>query len=529
MKTTRLIVFCMTSLFVIGASNFSGEQDKSLPYFENAKKSLYEKDWKSAEVSLVKIINEFPQSNYLADSLYWLGFCFNKLSETAQTTEEKIRQKQDAITHLNSLIERFSRNPWVHDAEVLRNEIALKLVQNGRPEYKKYIGGEIGIEKDKTSLFIQDETGWIREFSYTSIKHALILKLKAHTDNVTEAQGMDLTGENFAQTSLQELWQLSYDTKTLWPEENRLPPGFRPGVVLTSAISPGLGIRKLHEYGITGKGISVAVIDKPILSTHREFSGRIEYIEVFKDHPRNKRLHFHGIACASLLAGEKCGVANQGFLYYFAVPDDGKNVSNYTAALEIILQINSELPGPKKIKVVSISDGIPSDKKDHPDSIKLLQTFKEAEKQGIAVVHCGVFPINFIVTGCPPGKNREEAENYELWLYWQRRIYETDVKERKTYLDNLKLRIGNYICVPGEYRTTASNSGNGEYTYWGGEGGLSWACPYLAGLIALGLQVNTSISAQDLYKVIIETSTFNRFGIKVVNPDAYIKKVKNNV
>jgi len=485
------------------------------------------KIWKSAELSLAKIINEFPQSNYLADSLYWLGFCFNKLSAAAQTTEEKIRQKQDAITHLNSLIERFSRSPRVNDAEVLRNEIALSFVHNGLIDFKKYIGGEMGSKKDKTSLFIQDETGWIRGFSYTATKHALILKLKAHTDNAMEAQGMDLSGENFAQTSLQELWQLSYDTKTLWPEENLLPPGFKPGVVSTSTISPGLEICKLHEYGITGKGISVAVIDKPILSTHREFSGRIEYIiEVFKDHPRNKRLHFHGIACASLLAGEKYGVVNQGFLYYFAVPDDGKNVSNYTAALEKILQINSELPGPKKIKVVSISDGIPRDKRDNPDSIKLLQTIKEAEKQGMAVVHCGVFPINFIVTGCPPGKNREEAENYELWLYWQRRIYEMDVKERKIYLDNLKLRIGNYICVPGEYRT--SNSGNGEYTYWG-EGGLSWACPYLAGLIALGLQVNTSMSAQDLYKVIIETSTFNRFGIKVVNPDAYIKKVKNNV
>jgi len=44
MKTTRLIVFCMTALFVFGVSNFGGERDKSLPYFENAKKSLYEKD-----------------------------------------------------------------------------------------------------------------------------------------------------------------------------------------------------------------------------------------------------------------------------------------------------------------------------------------------------------------------------------------------------------------------------------------------------------------------------------------------------
>lgn len=392
-------------------------------------------------------------------------------------------------------------------------------------DFGQYLSGEITTEKTGACPFIQDETGWRQGFSYRRINHALILELKSRTDSVTEAQGLDLTGEIFTQASLQELWQLSYDTKTSWPEEDRLPPGFRPDAVLTSAINPGLGIRKLHEYGITGKGVSVAVIDKPILSTHREFSGRIKYIEVYKDHPKNKRPHFHGIACASLLAGEKCGVANLSFLYYFAVPDDGNNVRNYAAALEKILQVNSELSDSKKIKVVSISDGIPEDKKDNPDSLKLLQTIKEAEKQGIAVVHCGVFPINFLVSGCPPGKNRDDAENYELWLRWQKQIFEMNVDERNIYLDKLKLRIGNYIFVPGDYRTTASNKGDGEYAYWG-EGGLSWACPYLAGLVALGLQVNMSLNAQDLYRVIIETSTFNRFGMKVVNPEAFIKKAK---
>jgi len=525
MRPIRMIVFCIVALAAFENLISGMEQDNGLLYFEKAKKFLYEKDWNSAKESLKKVVVDFPRSSYLADSLYWLGFSLNKLSETVQTTEEKIRQKQDAIKYLNSLIDNIPLSPWVHDAGVLRNEIASSLVYNGLPDFKKYIGGEMGSEKDRTSLFIQDETGRIGGFSYTATKHAFILKLKDHTDNVMEAQSMDLTGENFAQTSIQELLQITFDTKTIWPETNRLPSGFKPGEILMSAVNPGLGIRKLHEMGITGKGISVAVIDKPILSTHQEFSNRMKYIEVFKDHPKNKRLHFHGIACASLFVGDGCGVANQSFLYYFAVPDDGKNVSNYLVALEKILQINSELPGPKKIKVVSISDGIPTDKKDNPDSIKLLQTIKEAEKQRIAVVHCGAFPINFIVTGCPPGKNREEAENYELWLWWQKRISEMDAKERKIYLDNLKLSIGNYIFVPGEYRTTASNSGNGEYAYWG-EGGLSWACPYLAGLIGLGLQVNTSMSAQDLYKVIIETSTFNHFGMKVVHPEAYINKLK---
>lgn len=75
---------------------------------------------------------------------------------------------------------------------------------------------------------------------------------------------------------------------------------------------PGLGVTQLHARGITGKGISVAVIDHPMLPAHREFAGRIRYMPPAKAEWTEPS--FHGMATASILAGQTTGVAPGSFL-----------------------------------------------------------------------------------------------------------------------------------------------------------------------------------------------------------------------
>ena len=56
---------------------------------------------------------------------------------------------------------------------------------------------------------------------------------------------------------------VTFDTDTVWPE--KLPEGFLPDQILETGKDPGLGIRALHEQGITGKGVSIAIIDPAAL------------------------------------------------------------------------------------------------------------------------------------------------------------------------------------------------------------------------------------------------------------------------
>jgi len=123
---------------------------------------------------------------------------------------------------------------------------------------------------------------------------------------------------------------------------------------------PGLNVSELHRRGITGKKVAVAVFDKYINPDHVEFEDRIVFHKIRSPLAEDfqYRLHFHGMACASILCGETLGVAPDATLHYFAVPDDARNSYNYCLALEELLRVNAELPDGEKIRAVSISDGI---------------------------------------------------------------------------------------------------------------------------------------------------------------------------
>ncbi|HWI53193.1 MAG TPA: S8 family serine peptidase [Symbiobacteriaceae bacterium] len=157
---------------------------------------------------------------------------------------------------------------------------------------------------------------------------------------VQGAKGADLRSNDFSRVTPTYMYDLTYDTQTRWPGPAKLPEGFDPARALVWATDPGLGLRALHTKGIDGRGMAVAVFDKPIRQSHQEFAGRIHYREVFPEDPKNKTYHFHGAAAASVLAGKNVGVAPGATLYYFAVPDNGENMSNYAVAMEELLEVS---------------------------------------------------------------------------------------------------------------------------------------------------------------------------------------------
>lgn len=343
----------------------------------------------------------------------------------------------------------------------------------------------------------------------TRVTDATLLKYR---ESVRQAQGTNLKGKDFAGATAEALYAVAFDTKTAWPSEAKLPPGFNPSGVLEAGKDPGLGLRGLHKQGLTGRGVVVAVIDKPMLAAHREFTGRIKYVEVYPGHEKNRTLHFHGAAVASILAGATVGVAPESSLYYFAVPDNGKNFPNYTEALNQILRLNATLPPAERIRVVSISDGFGPDEAQQPEKAAYLEAVRKAEESGIVVIHCAEpYPLPFSVAGAMPGRNRDDAESYDPWLMTTR-LAPGQPPTRD-------------LLLPGDYRTTASNADTEAYGYWG-EGGRSWTAPYLAGVVALGLQVNADKSPDDVRQALADTATETAKGLRLVNPAGFIERMR---
>lgn len=303
---------------------------------------------------------------------------------------------------------------------------------------------------------------------------------------------------------------LRFNEETVWPAAEKMPAGLSPVELFKAGLNPGLGVRSLHEQGITGKGVTVAIIDQPLFTDHPEFDGKI--VEYF-DTGCGTESSMHGPAVASLLVGANCGTAPDAKLYYTAAPSWKKDSRYYAEALNWIIEKNKSLSENEKIRVVSVSAapsgrGSPFDKNN-----KMWDKMSaRAKAAGILVLDC-TSHLGFIgpcwynqddpenVAKCTPGFPGSEGR------------FKTDT-----------------LFVPTCPRTTAEQYNDKEfsYVYWG-KGGLSWGIPYCAGVLAMGWQVNPELTAGQMKQLLFKSAFKGKDGARIIYPERFIKLVKRTV
>lgn len=81
--------------------------------------------------------------------------------------------------------------------------------------------------------------------------------------------------------------------------------------------------------------------------------------------------------------------------------------------------------------------------------------------------------------------------------------------------------------MPSSPRTTAEDGGTDEigYQYYG-IGGLSWAIPYCAGVLAMGWQVNPELSPEQIRELLFKSAFTKKNGAKIINPGEFIRLIK---
>ncbi|MFW5850507.1 MAG: hypothetical protein ACOCXN_12150, partial [Spirochaetota bacterium] len=89
-----------------------------------------------------------------------------------------------------------------------------------------------------------------------------------------DLRSYDVAGINL-RGSLNAVLRASFDSKTVWPDPGAMPAGFDPAKVMELGRNPGLGVQALHDRGITGRGVGIAIIDQPLLTTHEEYADRL--------------------------------------------------------------------------------------------------------------------------------------------------------------------------------------------------------------------------------------------------------------
>jgi hypothetical protein len=300
---------------------------------------------------------------------------------------------------------------------------------------------------------------------------------------------------------------LQFNRKTIWPAPDMMPAGIDSNQLLSDGMNPGLGIRKLHREGITGKGVNVAIIDQPMYLDHPEFTGKIvEYYDV----GCASKSSMHGPAVTSLLVGTNCGTAPDARVYYVAVPSWKKDTANEAKALDWIVKQNEKLPLSEKVRVVSVSAAPTSPAVRDINRDMWAPACTRAEVAGIMVLDC-TNERGFIgacwyepkvpesITQCIPGFPGKEMHN---------------VRPES-------------ILVPASPRTTAEEMDEGDfgYIYWG-RGGLSWAIPYCAGVLALGWQLRPDLTPEQMRELLFKSAYIKKDGAKIINPEKFIRLVK---
>ncbi len=289
--------------------------------------------------------------------------------------------------------------------------------------------------------------------------------------------------------------------------------------VLKNGMNPGLGIRTLHEQGITGEGVRVAIIDQNLIGNHPEYAGKIEaYYDSGCDQPENDG-SMHGPAVLSLLAGESVGTAPGVLVYYAAAPSWEGDAAYFADCLDWIVEQNEALPEGDKIRLVSVS-AAPSVSEIFANGERWDAAVDRAEEAGILVISAdGHVEEGFILPGYYDPDDPENVKAFHIG--WP--DSPDSFPEEGSY-------PAEYVFVPSSYRTVAMEPTalDQRYTYWS-QGGLSWAIPYAAGVLALGWQVNPSLDAQTMKDLLLQACLVKPNGARIINPRAFIALVKDTV
>lgn len=295
--------------------------------------------------------------------------------------------------------------------------------------------------------------------------------------------------------ALDTLMKASFDSQTRWPVENQMPVGFDWRQIMELGKNPGLGLRSLHEQGITGKGVGIAIIDATLLVDHIEYIDRLKLYDETWEVSLLDAMSIHGSATASIAVGKNVGAAPGADLYYFATEfcfgKDQINLACVAKAIQHVLDINDNLPAEQKIRVLSISIGwMPGD--DGFDEI--VAAVNDASEAGIFVVYTTLeqtMGVELWGLGRDPLADSDRFESYMPALSWERLFYAQAVPEKM-------------LLVPIDSRTLAGPTGLQDYAFYR-DGGISWAVPYLAGVYALAVQVDAQVTPEIFLQLALET------------------------
>lgn len=367
--------------------------------------------------------------------------------------------------------------------------------------------GSNSVQPTALPVFVSDRYPAPADYSMLGEREPVITKYDPNSADSwqNDFRSMDLSALDLSPSEA-DLLYASFDSQTRWPPAEKMPVDFDWQQIMEAGKNPGLGMRALHQQGITGKGIGIAIVDQPLLREHLEYKDQLKLYEEINIDPEVEA-SMHGAAVASIAVGKTVGVAPEADLYYIGAwtGDWNKetkeftwNFKYYAQAVRRILEINQTLPESGKIRVIALQVGWDPSQAGYDDIISAVEQAKAA---GIFVISSNLkstYGLVFHGLGRNPSGNPDDFYAYEPGLWWSQRFYAREVSTTPQ------------LMVPMDARTTASPTGVEDYVYYR-DGGWSWSIPYLAAAYALAAQVKPAITPDEFWQLALETGQTIQF------------------
>ena len=315
---------------------------------------------------------------------------------------------------------------------------------------------------------------------------------------------LDVSDYDFSKLNLKDMSHIAFSSTTKWPQTNKLPEGFDPASVLENSITCGEDVKKIHQEGITGEGITVAVIDSSFQGgDHIEFKNARLVKATLKDVELDDYCHFHMECVLSKLVGENLGMAPNCRVLCYEVNTEEDNSEDVVKCLH---DIKRRINNGEKVGAVCISASIEDYYNFYKEYCLLV---KELAIMGCEVVDSERFGENFFCCG----SSFVNKDDYNEASFIE--FYSGALKKEC----NNKV---NFICSGRAIPEFCNNNG---YKYEVIDC-FSWCVPQAVGLYALCLSQIKLLSWEMFVVICKKTSVVNKRGIRLVNPIKVIEVVK---
>jgi len=297
-------------------------------------------------------------------------------------------------------------------------------------------------------------------------------------------------------------------------------------------VAKSYNLKKLHDQGITGKGVGVAIVDSGVMA-HEDYKDRISlFIDLTKDQKEEPYdEHGHGTHIAGIIAGDGkrskgkyVGVAPEANIIGIKVLNHfgGGYLSAYIRGIQLAVENMDEY----NIKVLNFSLGLNQNSSYHFDPMAMA--VEEAVKAGLTVVVAGGNEGHMTGTISTPGiaPNAITVGGLDDRAMPTKRVARFSSYGPTRY-DNI---MKPDVIAPGYeiYSTSISNN-------YIDRTGTSMSAPIVSGLAAMLYQLKPDLTPDEVKEIIKETAVplpkepEYAQGKGEIDPEAAIKKLKEQL